>query len=266
MKMSIRRVALDHGISLHLREGGQGPATTLLLHGWAVPGTVWEPVLDRWPEEQGRVLVPDLRGTGWSDKPTEGYTLDDDVRDVVALIDALVAELGLSELTLVGHSKGGLIAQRVALERPKLLAKLVLVSPVPASGTPFDQPTIDFFESLCGHREGATQLITAMLAKQPPPELLERLVESMASVCMPSLLGGFEAFRNASFGDELRAIETPTQVISGAAEEVLSPELMRTEVAARIPGASLQLLPGTGHYPQIECAEEFTAALLAAVS
>jgi pimeloyl-ACP methyl ester carboxylesterase len=245
---------------LHLRDGGQAEPTTLLLHGWAVPGVVWEPVVARWPAHAGRLLVPDLRGTGWSSKPREGYSLADDTRDVVALIDAL----GLKDLVLVGHSKGGTIAQLVALERPAALRKLVLLSPVPASGVPFEPAMVAFFESLCGPREGAAQLITTMLAMQPAPELLERLIESMASVCLESLLGGFEAFRNASFEDRIGAIAVPTLVISGGAEQELAPELMRSKVVELIPAATLQLLEGAGHYPQIECPDALTAALVAA--
>lgn len=261
MDTTSRRIALDHDISLHLREAGQG-APTLLLHGWAVPGTVWDPILARWTEDAGRVLAPDLRGTGWSSKPREGYGLDDDVRDVVALIDALE----LSELALVGHSKGGAIAQRVALERPAALRKLVLVSPVPASGVALDEGTVAYFESLCGHREGASQLITSMLAMEPDPALLAALVDSMASVCLESLLGGFAAWRGASFADRIGAIEAPTIVLSGGAEQVLSPELMRTQVVEPIPNASHELIPGAGHYPQIECPDAFGQALLAAIA
>lgn len=262
MKLTSRRVALPHGITMHLREGGDAAPTTLLLHGWAVSGVVWEPVLARWPERGGRVLAPDLRGTGWSSKPRDGYRLDDDVADVVALIDTLE----LSDVVLVGHSKGGTIAQKVALERPAAVRKLVLVSPVPASGVPFEPEAIAYFESLCGHRDGAAQLITSMLAMQPDPELLERLVESMASVCMESLIGGFEAWRTANFADRIGAIAVPTLVISGGAEQVLSPELMRAYVVAKIPSATLQLLDGAGHYPQIECPDAITAALVHAVS
>ena len=142
MTFTSRRVALPTGISLHVREQGEGGPTTLLLHGWAVSGVVWEPVLASWPAHAGRVIAPDLRGTGFSQKPREGYTLEDDVRDVVALIDTL----GLTDVVLVGHSKGGAIAQRVALERPAALRKLVLVCAVPASGIPFPDADAAFFD------------------------------------------------------------------------------------------------------------------------
>lgn len=265
MAVTTRRVALPRGVDLFLRELGEGESATLLIHGWAVPGTVWDPVLERWPAEAGRVLVPDLRGTGWSSKPREGYALDDDVADVLALIDAIDG-LAPGSLNLVGHSKGGLIAQRVAIERPQALRKLVLVSPVPAAGVALDEATIGFFESLCGHREGAEQLISMMLATPAAPERLSALVDSMASVAIESLLGGFAAWRSASFADRLSAISTPTVVISGGAEQVLSPALMQEQVVAPIRGATLRLLEGVGHYPQIESPEGFTAALLEALN
>ncbi len=262
METSSRRINLANGTSLHLREGGEGSPTILLIHGWAVPGTVWEPVLARWPANAGRVLAPDLRGTGFSSKPREGYTLDDDVADVLALID----ELGLQDLVLVGHSKGGTIAQRVALARPAVLRKLVLLCPVPASGIPLDEATAGFFRSLCGPREGMSQLITLTMGKQHDAALLGRLVDSMASVCLESLLGGFDAFRTADFGDRIAAITTPTLVIAGEADTVTPLALLQPEVVAKIPGATLQLMPGVGHYPQIEIPDEFARLLLAAVA
>lgn len=262
MEMTSRRINLAHGTSLHLREGGEGSPTTLLLHGWAVPGVVWEPVLKRWPAGAGRVLAPDLRGTGFSSKPREGYTLEDDVRDVLALID----ELGLTDFVLVGHSKGGAIGQRIALERPALLRKLILLCPVPASGVPLDEPTLGYFRSLCGPRDSLEQLIRMTTATAPDPALLERLVESMSSVAIESLLGGLDAFRTANFGDRIGAITTPTLVIGGAAEQVLPPAMLQEFIVDKIPGATMQLIPGVGHYPQIEAPDDLTRLLLAAIS
>lgn len=261
MDIATRRITLPNGISLHLREGGQGGPTTLFLHGWAVPGDVWDPVLARWPSSAGRVIAPDLRGTGWSSKPRDGYTLEDDVQDVVALIDALALE----DVVLVGHSKGGAIAQRVALERPKALRSLVLVCAVPASGMPLDDGTIGFFRSLCGHRDGATQLLRMVMAKPPAAATVEALVDKMSSVCIESLLGGFDAWRTANFADTIGAISTPTLVIAGGGEQVLPPALLQQTIVDRIPGARMVVLDGVGHYPQLEAPDELTAALLSGI-
>ena len=258
METSSRRVNLANGTSLHLREGGEGSPTTLLIHGWAVPGAVWEPVLERWPAGAGRVLAPDLRGTGFSSKPRDGYTLEDDVADVLALLD----ELDLKDIALVGHSKGGAIAQRVALERPEQVRKLVLLCPVPASGVPLDEPTVGYFRSLCGPRDGLQQLLVMTTARAPDPALLKPLVESMSSVAIESLHGGLDAFRNANFAERIGGIKAPTVVVGGEGDPVLTPAMLREFVVDKIPGAKFQAIAGVGHYPQVEAPDELTRLLV----
>src|SRR5260221_574803 len=105
-------VQIADGHHLHVRSLGEGTSATLLLHGWSVSGRVWDEVVNRWPAALGRLLVPDLRGAGWSSKPRSGYSLDDYASDVVALVRAL----GLEKVAVVGHSMGGAIAQKVALD------------------------------------------------------------------------------------------------------------------------------------------------------
>ncbi len=261
MDGSAERIVLPHGITLHTRSKGLDGPTTLLLHGWAVSGAVWEPVLARWPERAGRVFAPDLRGTGWSSKPRDAYALDDYVADVVGLIDTM----SLEDLVLVGHSMGGTIAQRVALERAAKLRKLILVSPVPASGVPLPESDVAYFRSLWGHREGAAQLIGMMLARKPLDEQLERVVDMMATVVDDAFHGGFDAWRTASFADRIAAIATSTLVLGGEMEQPLTPAVLQAAVVAAIPGACFKAIPGTGHYPQIECPDDFTDMLVEAI-
>ncbi|MEZ4452927.1 MAG: alpha/beta hydrolase, partial [Nannocystaceae bacterium] len=232
------------------------------IHGWAVSGRVWKPILDRWPAGAGKVLAPDLRGTGWSSKPREGYGIDDYAGDISRLIDTL----GLRDLALVGHSMGGTIAQRVALQRGAALRRLVLVSPVPASGVPFDEGQLAFFRSLGGHRAGAEQTLGMMMARPCDPDLFDRTVECMATVVPEAFFGGFDAWRSANFADEIGAISTPTVVMGGAVEQPLSPEVLQAAVVALIPGAQFVAIEGTSHYPQLECADEFMALLQRAIT
>jgi non-heme chloroperoxidase len=257
-------VELSTGVRLHVRERGPGPGqgqgtpTYLLIHGWTVSGTVWDPIFERWPDSAGRLLVPDLRGTGFSAKPREGYTLDDYVGDVVALID----QLGLSDMVLVGHSMGGAISQRVALERPAALRSLVLVSPVPASGVPLDEQQIGYFRSLGGTREGAEQLLSMVMARRPEPPLFERMVRDVATVCMEAFLGGFDSWRTASFAERLSELKVPTLVLGGSDEQPLTPDFIKSAVVALIAGARFELLQGSGHYPQYEVPDALLRHLL----
>lgn len=251
-------IELPTGVRLNVHERGEGAPTYLLIHGWAVSGLVWEPILERWPASAGRALAPDLRGAGFSSKPREGYTLDNYAGDVVALIDALE----LSDLVLVGHSMGGCIAQRVALDRPDALRSLVLVSPVPASGVPLGDEHIALFRSLGGHREGVEQVLSMVMAKRPDEAVFERMVRDGATVCLEAFLDGFDAWRTASFGDRVGDIRAPTVVLGGTDEQPLNPAFLQAEVVDKIPGARFVALDGSGHYPQAEATEALLRHLL----
>jgi len=242
---------------LYVQSVGEGSPTILLLHGWAVSGRIWERFLERWPKDGGRLLVPDLRGTGWSAKPRHSYSLDDYASDVVQLID----QFGLSNLVLVGHDMGGTIAMRVALERPQALSRLALVAPIPPSGMAMLEPDVALYRSLGGHKQGMEQLLGMMMAHRPPPALFERLVADTASVALEAFLGGFDAFRTAAFADRVGAIRVKTVVLGGEADLQLPPAVLQAQVAARIPGATFVLIPGVGHYPQVEAPAEFAGLL-----
>lgn len=261
--MDVKLSASHH---LHVRTVGDGSPTFLLLHGWAVSGHIWDTLVDHWPAGAGQLLIPDLRGTGWSAKPREGYTLDDYAGDIVNLVDHLTGELKLSGIVLVGHSMGGLLAMRVAMERPQALSRLVLVSPVPPGGVPFSDADLAYFRSLGGHRPGAEQVLGMMMSRKPDARTFDRAVSSASTVALEAFLGGFDAWRTASFADRVGAITTPTVVLGGELEQPLSPALLKEHVVARIPGATFVPVPGVGHYPYIESPEEFVKLLRESVA
>lgn len=236
----------------------EGAPTVLLLHGWATTSAVWAPTLARWTGSES-VHALDFRGTGYSDKPDTGYTIARFAADVVDVIDALGARV-----TLVGHSMGGLVAQRVALDHPDKLDRVVLVSPVPAGGVPLPPEDRAFFRSLAGRAEGMRTVLGSMMAGGTCPDF-DALHAASASVHPACYLESLDAWSGASFADELSGISRPVHVVSGGAETVLSPELVRAQVVDAIPGATFEVLEGVGHYPQWEAPDRFVQVLRAAV-
>ncbi len=101
--------------------------TVLLLHGKNFSGAYWHTTIEALSRDGFRVVVPDQIGFGKSSKPAHfQYTfhaLATHTRD-------LLAELGIAEATVVGHSMGGMVATRFALMFPNLAHKLVLVNPI----------------------------------------------------------------------------------------------------------------------------------------
>ncbi|MFT7521150.1 MAG: non-heme chloroperoxidase [Kiritimatiellia bacterium] len=249
---------LSENQHLHIHERpGDGP-TVVLVHGWAVTGRVWSSVFERWDGPE-RLLAVDLRGTGWSSKPRTGYTIQAYSRDVIALIKHLD-----TPVVLVGHSMGGAIAQWVASAVPDRIVKLVLVSPVPASGAPMPDDVVTYLRSLAGHKEGVRSVITSMLHVQQP-DGLEQMVQDCSTVAIEAYLEGLDAFRGANFADRLSAVTAPVHVMGGAKEQPLNPDVLKVAVVAAYPNATFEQIPGVGHYPHIEAPDLFTSLLQHAV-
>jgi pimeloyl-ACP methyl ester carboxylesterase len=115
------RFATVNSVRLHLVEMGSGPVV-LLLHGWPQTWYAWRehmPAL----AQQFRVIAPDMRGSGLSERTKAGYdkrTIADDLR-------GLIAHAGVSKAHVVGHDMGGKAAYVLAQLYPTTVEKLVLV-------------------------------------------------------------------------------------------------------------------------------------------
>jgi pimeloyl-ACP methyl ester carboxylesterase len=118
------------GVRLHVAEAGDGPPM-LLLHGWPQHWWCWRELIGPLARDH-RVIVPDLRGWGWSDAPAGAYGKATFARDVVALLDAE----GIDRVQVVGHDWGGFTAFLLALEHPERVERAVCLDIVPpwASG------------------------------------------------------------------------------------------------------------------------------------
>lgn len=257
-----RELEIEGGRHLRVRVIGEGGPATVLLHGWSVASDVWDDVVERWPATMGRLIVPDLRGAGWSAKPAAGYQLADYASDVVALVKALALE----GPALVGHSMGGAIAQLVAAEGAVALRRLVLVCPVPASGVPIPPEAVGFFRAGAGRRAGSRAVLASAMAAPPDEARFDRLLQGAASVRAEAYLEGLDAWRGANFEAKLAAITAPTVVIGADAEPYLPPPFLEAAVVAKIPNARFVTVPGVGHYPMLEAPDAFVAVLLAALA
>jgi haloacetate dehalogenase len=124
--VSIRRTTCRaNGIRQFYLDAGVGPPV-ILLHGFPETSFAWRfqiPALAR----QYRVIAPDLRGYGETDKPSKGYDKRTMANDVVALLEML----GVGRVALVGHDRGARVATRLVKDHPELVDRLVVMDNVP---------------------------------------------------------------------------------------------------------------------------------------
>lgn len=122
--MTERRISVN-GVSLHVVEEGSG-FPVLLLHGFPDSSRLWREQIGALAGAGYRVIAPDLRGFGRSDKPrkTSAYSMPTIVRDLESLLDALAVE----RAHVVGHDWGAVAAWALAGHKPGRVARLVAVS------------------------------------------------------------------------------------------------------------------------------------------
>jgi non-heme chloroperoxidase len=268
--VSTSTIEVERGVRLHVVDDcpavAGGPPVMLLAglgldhESWAGPAAA----LSR----QHRVVRVDLRGTGRSDAPTAGYSLDRLARDVIAVLD----RLDLSDVVLVGHSFGAQIGLLVAATVPGRLSRLGLVcsNGVRASRSddfPFglraDRVERALVRAELENREEARrQNVRAGFpaSADPDPEWVERLVRSQLRMPFWAAVACFRTYLRADLTAELATLKMPVLQILGANDPVTSVE-GGAWVQERLADGRLVVLEGCGHYPMFEAPERFVALL-----
>jgi 3-oxoadipate enol-lactonase len=198
-----------------------------------------------------RVVTPDNRGTGRSDKPLGPYRMRDLADDVARVLD----HAGIEAAYIVGISLGGMIAQNVALRHPDRVHGLALLATT--SGLPHLRwPTPKALFTLLSipfhaRAKSPTDFYRLVLTEKHMARAHELLSEWPAAMredpFVPhGFFGQFAAVMTHSTGFRLGEIRCPTLVVTGD-QDVLVPPGNSRFLAKRIPGAVLRVLPDTGH-------------------
>ncbi len=120
------RTVRARGVDFHLAEAGSGDDVVLCLHGWPQNWFEWRHLMPALADRH-RVLALDLRGYGWSQAPADGYEKEEMASDVLAVLD----ELGLQRVKLVGHDWGGWLGFLLCLREPERFQRYLALNILP---------------------------------------------------------------------------------------------------------------------------------------
>jgi pimeloyl-ACP methyl ester carboxylesterase len=258
-------------VELAYAEQGRGGRPLLAVHGFTGAKEDFADQAGRLAARGWHVVMPDLRGHGSSPAPATGYDLATVAADLALLVD----RLGWERFGLLGHSMGGMVAQRLALDLPDRQAALVLVGttdgPVPIN------PALVELACAVAASGGMPGLLEAQRA------LGETLLTSSASAeRLRARYPDWDEYRDRSFLacspdmyvevardllgtpsrlDALARLAVPTLVVVGDEDEIMLPGSNR--LAATIPGAELLVLSPAGHHPQAEHPDRFAGTVAA---
>jgi pimeloyl-ACP methyl ester carboxylesterase len=282
-----RFVDVDGGRIHFVELGNSGSPTVVLLHGASVNLEDMRLSLGNKLAAQYRVILLDRPGHGWSDRP--GGLADASPVRQAALLHQALERLGARRAIVVGHSWSGAVATAYALAYPQDTAGLVLLAPVThpwpetaalsgsiitallaksaqAAASPILGPLFAHTLSLpVGKSLLGWGIRSAFAPQEPPPdyiartaaELLLRPREFVANAQDLATIHDFLRTQALRYG----SIKVPTTILTGDADEALSPDVHARALAAAIPNAKLVVLPGVGHMVQFAAPERVLRAV-----
>lgn len=230
-----------NGLRHHYLEYGRGGRELVICHKVTAGAETWEELAGRLADRY-RVIVPDLRGHGYTDKPDGGYSLVDYGRDLAALI----AELGLSRPVVVGHSLGGRIALQLAAYHPDSVRRVVAVDP-PVSGPgrrryPY---SLESFHAWRADVEARGVRAVASSASAYTPRQAELRARYGVMHSVNAMVESWFGFHLEDLSERVRRLAVPAMLMYAERGVVLDEEAH--ELAALNPELRRVRVPDAGH-------------------
>jgi len=255
---------LARGIEFHVAEAGAGDDVVLCLHGWPQHWYEWRHLMPALADRH-RVLALDLRGFGWSDAPRDGYEKEDMATDVLAVLD----ELGLERVKLVGHDWGGWIGFLLCLRAPqrfeRFLALNILTPWVTRRSAAANAWRFWYQQVVLApgvgyrlHRGGEfvpKVLVGASERKEVwTPEVLSAFADNLAEPARArAAVQMYRVFNWRELWPILRGryaesvLEVPTQMLFGTEDRALRPQML-AGYQRHAREMEVELVPGCGHF------------------
>jgi pimeloyl-ACP methyl ester carboxylesterase len=228
---------------------GTGPRRVLALHGWFGSATGWGPFAELVDPDRYSVAWLDYRGYGARRGEAGEYTLAEISADALAAVDAL----GWSSFAVLGHSMGGGAMQRVLVDAGGRVSGLVGISPVPATGVPFDEQSWALFDGAADTPGNRYAIIDLTTGNRLSRTWLDRMVQQSLEQSDPAAVGAYlRAWGRTDFAAEVQGNPVPVAVLVGEHDPALGAPVMEQTMLAHYPNAALEVLPNAGHYAMYE--------------
>ncbi|MDH2392051.1 alpha/beta hydrolase [Streptomyces sp. HNM0663] len=231
--------------SLH----GSGPHKIIAVHGWLADRADYAATLPDLDRESFTYVFVDLRGYGEARATAGQYSTAEGAADIVALADGL----GWQTFSLIGHSMGASVAQRVLAVSPERVRRLVGVSPVPACGLKMPPDQWELFASAAEKPENRRLIIDLTTGSRRPAAWLDRMVYRSQTRTDPKAFRAWlDSWACEDFRTKVEGVRTPALAVTGALDPAITAALMRQTWMRCYPEAELAELDCAGHHAMDE--------------
>jgi 3-oxoadipate enol-lactonase len=239
-------------------QSGKGPPL-VLLHSLLSDRASFDAIAPKL-SQSFRVIVPELPGFGKSAAVNGGLA---DVADRMA--DAVKDAAGGEKPIVLGNGYGGFVALQMAIRHPTLAIKYILAD----CGAAFSEPGREAFRNMAAasKAKGLAAITDVAMRRLFAPEFQDRHPDLMRDRREAFLKTDPEVFRAAcgalaelDLRPDLGKVAVPVLVLVGEHDEATPPP-MSHELAAGLPNAYLEIIPGCAHVPQLQSPDKFLDAI-----
>lgn len=246
--------ATINGITIDYAASGHG-AAVLLSHGYSATRRMWDgqrPALD----DRYRLVAWDMRGHGQTDSPDDPAQYSADL--TVADMRGLLAHLGIERAVVGGLSLGGYMSLAFHLTHPEMVRALVICD----SGPGYRSAEARAAWNARAHERAADLEARGLAALgERSREMQEAIRHHRSAQGLAHAARGMLAQQDSRVIDSLSGIRVPTLIVVGDRDE---PFLAPTRyMAAKIPGARVEVIAGAGHSSNLDQPEAFNRVLRA---
>lgn len=229
----------------------------VFLHHFGGSARSWDAVIARLGGAF-QTLAFDLPGFGDAACAPGPYTVGTMVDHVATRLHAL----GCARFILVGHSMGGKVALAVAARRPVGLQALVLLAPSPPTPEPIAEDKRAALTAGWAEYGIASQILAGATARPLSDETRRLAIGDMMRAGKAAWSAWLACGSREDISADVAAIVAPATILSGACDTVLTTELIRREVAARLRQAMVVTVAGAGHFLPLEAPEAVARAIM----
>ena len=250
-------ITVKDGTTIYYKDWGKGPVVTF-SHGWPLSSDAWDGQMLFLAQNGFRVVAHDRRGHGRSSQASSGNDMNGYADDLAAVIE----ELDLKDVTLVGHSTGGgEVTRYIGRHGTKRVAGVVLIGAVPpilvkSASNPEGIP-IEVFDGLrSGLMKDRSQFwkdfaVTFYGGNRPGAKVSQGMIDQFWLWSMEgglkNLYDSIKAFSETDFHEDLKKFDVPTLVMHGEDDQIVPINISGKRSAKLIKGAETIFYPGLPH-------------------
>jgi pimeloyl-ACP methyl ester carboxylesterase len=242
---------------VHYEVFGHG-RPVIFLHGWLGSWRYWFPTMER-VAENFRTYSFDFWGFGESRRKSTYESIQNYSDQVIRFLD----ELGIDRVLLVGHSMGGMVALKTAINHPRRISRVAAVgAPIVGDSLSWllkltDRPILaDAFTRVPWFRRF---LFSQFLGETNDPHVHEILDDSVKS-SSTTLRNAVGSMWRTDLRPELPRLTVPTLIVHGGRDEIVHPN--QADLFDNVPSAEVVVMPESRHFPLLDEADLFNDILL----